>query len=118
MIDKQGVAKTTESEINMNKAIWCYAEGRPGDWEAVCLDFDLAVQGGSFDEVYRELNESISMYLEYIRSLPEDERARFLGRRIPFALRLRFILALLVSTLLKNSGNDRDCAGFLLHCQA
>lgn len=83
-------------------------KARPGNWEAVCLDFDLAVQGGSFDEVYRELNESISIYLEYVRSLPEGERARFLGRRIPFALRLRFILALFVSTLFKNSGNDTE----------
>jgi hypothetical protein len=23
----------------------CIAHGRPGSWEAICLDFDLAVQG-------------------------------------------------------------------------
>ena len=102
----------------MNKAIWCYAEGRPGNWEAVCLDFDLAVQGRSFDEVYRELDESISMYMEYVSSLPEREQRRFLSRKVPLNLRLRFILVLLVTTLFKNSGDDRDRAGFLLHCQA
>ncbi len=108
----------TESEVNMNKAIWCYAEGRPGNWEAVCLDFDLAVQGGSFDEVYKELNESISMYLEYVKSLPEEEHLQFLSRKVPFNLRLKFVLILLATTLFKNGGHDRDCAGFLVHCQA
>ncbi len=102
----------------MNKAIWCYAEGRPGNWEAVCLDFDLAVQGRSFDEVYRELDDSISMYLEYVRSLPEGEQRRFLSRKVPLNLRLRFVLVLLATTLFKNIGDGRDCAGFLLHCQA
>ena len=108
----------TEPETNINKAIWCYAEGRPGNWEAVCLDFDLAVQGGSFDEVYKELNESISMYLEYVRGLPRDEQVRFLSRKVPFGLRMKFILILLVTTLFNNGRNDRDCAGFLVHCKA
>ena len=93
----------TNSEINMNKAIWCYAEGRVGSWEAFCLDFDLAVQGESFDEVYNELNESISMYLEYVRNLPKEEQRQFLTRKVPLNLRMKFILILLVTTLL-NSG--------------
>ena len=108
----------TESGINVNKAIWCYAEGRLGNWEAFCLDFDLAVQGGSFDEVYKELNEAISIYLDYVRSLPKAEQRQFLTRKVPFNLRMKFILILLATTLFKNGRNDRDCAGFLIHCEA
>ena len=108
----------TVSEINMNKAIWCYAEGRLGSWEAFCLDFDLAVQGESFDEVYNELNDAISMYLEYVRGLPKEEQSQFLTRKVPFKLRMKFILILLVTTLFKNGRDDRDCAGFLIHCEA
>ena len=86
-----------------SKAIWCYAEGKPGNWEAVCLDFDLAVQGGSFDEVYKELNESITVYLEYVTGLPKEEQGRFLNRKVPLNLRFKFVLILLISTLFKNA---------------
>ena len=62
----------------MNKAIWCYAEGKTGSWEAICLDFDLAVQDKSFDEVYQELNAVISMYLEYTGKLSKEDKRRLL----------------------------------------
>lgn len=99
----------------MNKAIWCYAEGQQGNWEAICLDFDLSVQGESFDAVYRDLHESILMYLDYIEGLPKDEQAQFLNRRVPLGLRLKFISNLFLSTF-KRNGKDR--ASFLVHSQA
>ena len=34
-----------------SKSLRCYAEGRDGSWEAICLDLDIAVQGGSFEGV-------------------------------------------------------------------
>lgn len=71
--------------------VHCYAEGQPGKWEAVCLDFDLAVQGGSFEEVYGSLSRSIDLYVEYVSTLPRKERAAFLARRAPLSLRLRFL---------------------------
>ena len=38
--------------MEMRKLLRCYAERHHGQWEAFCLDFDIAVQGSSFEEVY------------------------------------------------------------------
>ena len=102
----------------MNKAIWCYAEGCPGNWEAICLDFDLSVQGESFDEVYRELHEAISMHLEYIETLPKEEQIRFLRRKAPFGLRIKVIMMLILAAIFTNGKDNADRAGFLVHCSA
>jgi predicted RNase H-like HicB family nuclease len=52
-----------------SRSLHCYAEGRNGDWEAICLDLDIAVQGGSFEEVFGSLREAISLYLESVADL-------------------------------------------------
>ena len=78
------------------RKLTCYAWGRPGDWEAICVDFDLAAQGESREEVIRELRDAIETYLEYISELPEKERAGFLNRKAPLVLRLRLRLAFLM----------------------
>ena len=53
-----------EDQSWRHRSLRCYAEGRDGDWEAICLDLDIAVQGSSFEEVFRSLQEAISLYLE------------------------------------------------------
>lgn len=84
------------------RKLTCYAWGQPGDLEAICVDFDLAVQGESREEVLSELRDAIETYLEYISELPEKERAGFLNRKAPLGLRLR--LAFLCRVLaLRNS---------------
>ena len=35
----------------MMKRLLCFAEGKEGDWEGICVDLDIAVQGASFNEV-------------------------------------------------------------------
>jgi predicted RNase H-like HicB family nuclease len=70
------------------RVLYCYASGREGAWEAICLDLDIAVQGRSFEEVSRLLEEAIGLYLETVNDLPEAERAVFLSRRVPFWTRL------------------------------
>jgi len=75
----------------MTRQIHCYAEGSPGAWEAVCLDFDIAVQGDTFEEVYRDLNKGIALFVDYLKDLPEREQAVFLERKAPLSLRLRFV---------------------------
>ena len=98
----------------------CYAWGRPGDWQAICVDFDLAVQGESLEDVRRELADAIETYLEYVAGLPQDEQARFLNRKAPLGLRLR--LAFLHRTFglfnsLKFRASDRrfSRAGFVVN---
>ena len=54
----------------------CYATGRDGDWEGICLDLDIAVQGSSFEEVARSPRDAVSLYLESVSSLPDDHTWR------------------------------------------
>ena len=100
------------------RKVTCYAWGVPGDWEAICVDFDLAAQGESFDEVRSELSDAIETYLEYVAELPENERARFLNRKAPLGLRLhlallRRVFALRDSLKLRANGSTIR-AGFVL----
>ena len=67
----------------------CYAWGREGEWEALCVDFDLAAHGRSFEEVRSEMQDAIETYVSYVSELPEPERTRLLNRNAPLVLRLK-----------------------------
>jgi hypothetical protein len=83
----------------MPKAVVCVASGRANDWEAFSLDFDLAVQGRSFEEVRLSLSRAIDMYLESALAEPEPIRSRLLARRAPFLVRLMWAWRVFWSTL-------------------
>lgn len=103
----------------MQKVVRCYAEGRGGQWEAICLDFDIAVQGGSFNEVYHSLNNAVADYYEYVEALPEAERARFLNRKAPLFARIKFALAALPGILLnRRAQDDTERHGYTMLCPA
>jgi len=87
--------------------IFCYAEGRDSDWEAFCLNFDLAVQGASFDDVRAKLNEAIEIYLEGVRALPKEEWARMVNRRAPLSMWLGPFLHLLTTALTRRDDRLR-----------
>lgn len=100
------------------RKVTCYAWGVPGDWEALCVDFDLAAQGKSLEEVRRELGDAIETYLEYVDEMPEHERTRFLNRKTPLGLRLRLaflhrVFALRDSLKLRANGSTIR-TGFVL----
>ncbi|MSO93437.1 MAG: hypothetical protein EXQ86_08575 [Rhodospirillales bacterium] len=84
----------------MTRALHCFAEGREGEWEAICLDLDIAVQGASFEDVFRSLPEAIDLYVEAAAELPEADRKRLLGRPAPLGVRLKF-LALAFKALIR-----------------
>ncbi len=42
----------------MRKVLRCYAEGRNGEWEAICLDLDIAVQEKSFEDAFHALTDN------------------------------------------------------------
>ena len=73
----------------MDKIVRCYAQGSAEGWEAICLDFDVATQADTLDEVIRELREAIDVYIETVDELPAADRARLFGRPAPFALRAK-----------------------------
>lgn len=84
----------------MRKILHCYAEGQGDRWEAFCLDFDLAVQGTSFRDVFDKLQDQIGLYVEGVMALPEAERARMLNRRAPLGEWLRVTWRTIFSKLL------------------
>jgi hypothetical protein len=115
-----GAAVRPDREDQMRRVVRCYAEGHEGQWEAYCLDFDLAVEGRSFEDVYHSLNRAVAEYLEYAQSLPAEEQARFLGRRMPLWSRLAFAARLAATTLLPRSlgGGNSELHGYTLPCGA
>lgn len=74
----------------IRRILHCYASGSDGEWEAVCIDLDLAVQGHSFEEVSNLLSEAIALHLEGVMDLPKTDQARLLNRRVPWHVRLRY----------------------------
>jgi predicted RNase H-like HicB family nuclease len=102
----------------MNKVVRCYAEGRDGQWEAVCLEFDIAVQGQSLEEVVQSLRSAIAAYLDYVGGLPEKEQARFLNRRVPWLLRLQFFWHMLFAHRRQSVEGAQLRAGFELPATA
>lgn len=80
-----------EGSAVASRTLRCYAEGRDGEWEAICLDLDIAVQGSSFEEVFSSLRQAISLYLESVTDLPSQERRALLHRPAPFYVRFKFL---------------------------
>lgn len=70
----------------------CYAWGKPGDWQALCVDLDIATQGESFEEIREDLQLAIEDFLDYAAELPEANRNFLLSHRVPLAERLRLLL--------------------------
>ena len=70
----------------------CYAEKlSDGQWQAFCLDFSLAAQGDSFNEVRRKLIEQTNEYVFDAMAGKDKEFAfSLLRRRAPMKYWLRF----------------------------
>lgn len=97
--------KRANAEIGMPRTLHCYATGRDGQWEAICLDLDIAVQGRSFEEVQEMLAKAVAMHFERVMELPAEERADLLHRPVPLLVRLRFALeGFLLAASLRGDG--------------
>jgi hypothetical protein len=57
------VTPQPESKVDAVRTLMVYIEGNNGRWEAICLNFDIAVQGTSLDGVIASMKEAVSMYL-------------------------------------------------------
>lgn len=95
----------------MKRFVHCYAEGRPGQWEAFCLDFDLAVQGTSYQDVEAKLRNQIQLFLESVYDLPEADRQRLLNRSAPISMYARVMWRVL-SAIWNRSANRKQRADF------
>jgi len=102
----------------MRRLLRCYAQRQHGKWEAFCVDFDLAVQGDSFEEVYHALNVAVRDYVGRVRELPEPDRTRLFNRRAPIGSRIAFLVGLIRTALHSRGGDDDERHGYTLPCAA
>ena len=95
----------------------CYAERQaPGLWVALCLDFDLAAQGESFQDVRTRLDAMIDDYVE--DALTGEDRAHapsLLNRRAPWRYWLRYYWFALVRTIRRRPVRDHRTFREALH---
>ena len=83
----------------------CYIYGKDSDWEAICTDLDIAVQGNSCDEAKSLLDEAIGGFLHEVEKLPVNDQKEFLTRRAPILLRISLYLQYSLFRLRKHSQN-------------
>jgi predicted RNase H-like HicB family nuclease len=106
----------------MKIALACYAKGKDGHWEAICLDFNIAAQGKSLDEVRRLLEEAVVTYVEDALKEQEPTRSQLLQRQAPLFVRLSWVSGLLWATLcgrnLRDGDNTSATVPFSVACPA
>ena len=87
------------------RAYRCLAEGREDGWTAICVDLDIAVQGHTYDGVPAGIEKAVSLYLEDVAEMPQDEQRRFLNRRAPWYLRAKYNSRALATKLRLGNGH-------------
>jgi|SRR6516164_115898 hypothetical protein len=99
--------------MGRERVLRCYAVSREArSWEAICLDLDIAVQGDSFADVSRKLGEAIRSYVEYVVTLPEEDRERLMHRRAPWHIRFKFVSGTILTMLFhRPDGGGRQSFG-------
>lgn len=101
------------------RKLFCYAIGRGDQWEAICVDFDLAIQGNSLAAVQEGLNAMIASYIEDAKNESEETAAQLLNRSAPLSVRLSLAAKLIWHVLKRRRDRDGDSyAGFDLPCHA
>lgn len=97
--------------------ILCFARGREGDWEAICVDFDIAVQGRSFNEVRQALEDAIHSYVGAAHVEDAETCAKLLNRRAPLLVRIMWSMRVLWSEWRSRDYGDIS-ASFPVACPA
>lgn len=78
----------------------CYAKKEDDYWIGLCLDFDLAVQAESCEEVHQKLIEQIHSYLEDALSGEDRPQANvLLQRKAPMIEWLKYYLWRVMASL-------------------
>jgi hypothetical protein len=103
-----------------HRALVCFAKGRPGEWEAICLTFDIAVQGSSEREVQRSLREAIALFVPSARDERDPKlRYRLLHRCAPLRVWLRYVSSFFLHVVFSHRRFDGYSeAGFVMPCPA
>lgn len=98
------------------KPLLCFAQGHGDQWEAICLDLDIAVQGQSYQEVYEGLNDAILSYIADAQAEDPAVARQLLTRKAPWHVRAKHVAGFLASTLLTRDREQRH--GYTMPCAA
>jgi hypothetical protein len=102
----------------MKKYLYCLARQHEDQWEAFCLDLDIAVQGRSLEEVTNSLNGAIATYVaDALKEAPEV-RKELLSRSAPLSARLAWAWPFIVRTLIDRNRDGDSTIGFQVACPA
>ncbi|PPK76687.1 uncharacterized protein DUF1902 [Methylobacter tundripaludum] len=89
--------------------IKCYAECEGGVWVALCLDFNLAAQGDSFEDAKAKLE---AMIKEYVYDALEGEdkiyASQLLSRRAPFSAWFKYYVMKIKNNIFHSSNHIFD----------
>jgi hypothetical protein len=100
-----------------NRSLLCFAHGQDGDWEAICVDLDIGVQGASFAEVQAMLGEAVLEYVDAAKNETPEVQAQLLGRKAPWHVSLRLWIDILISTIFDRQRREQQ-ASFPVACPA
>ncbi len=104
--------------MHQTRYLYCVAREHGGEWEALCLDLDIAVQGRSLDEVQASLNRAIATYHEDARKEAEPARSALLSRTSPLSARLAWLWPFMVRVLFARNQSGDSSIGFQVACRA
>lgn len=77
----------------MSRSLRCFARGRDGHFEAICIDLDISIVAGSINEAQATLNAAIIAYVEdALKEEPHIAR-QLLSRSSPFHVRASWIVS-------------------------
>jgi hypothetical protein len=113
------IEKDTDRDMKMRDPLECIAHGSGRDWQAICLDLDIAVQADSLQNVTRILQEAITSYVEDAMAQDEPTKTALLNRSAPFSVRASWAFRLFMATLFRHRRDqiNRDTTvGFPVEC--
>lgn len=86
----------------------CYAERKQDYWVALCLDFTLAAQGGTFNEAKACLDAQIREYVyDALQGEDRPHAAYLLSRRAPMRDWIKYYFHRLRAQVLRRGGKPR-----------
>ena len=65
----------------------CYLIERDGTWQALCVDYDIAVQGKSANDTRHKLGRAVRAYLADVMDDAPEHREQLMGRGAPWTVR-------------------------------
>lgn len=77
----------------MANIVRCFAERKDGQWQAFSVEFGLAVQGDSFQDVRQKLHEQLEDYVREAHTIDAEFKEQLLARCAPLSVRVKYHFA-------------------------